>query len=115
VTGTQSQTTANLTVADAKNQVWRGSIWTPSSLSFACMGARDSNDSGTEMSKLKAGSTFTFRVGFDYFRDNTSPAVVTSTSTIDYSFSIIDSAASGSVWIFASLTAVTISVAATIF
>ena len=79
------------------------------------MGARDSNDSGTEMSKLKAGSTFTFRVGFDYFRDNTSPAVVTSTSTIDYSFSIIDSAASGSVWIFASLTAVTISVAATIF
>jgi len=63
------------------------------------MGARDSSDSGTQMSKFKLGSTFTFRAGFDYFRDNTSPAVATSTSTVDYTFTILDSAASGSVWI----------------
>ena len=79
------------------------------------MGARDSNDSGTQFTQFKLGSTFTFRAGFDYFRDTTSPAVATSTSTVDYTFTLIDSAASGSVWIITSLTAVAMSIAVSMF
>ena len=53
--GTQSTTTTGLPAADTKNQIWRAAVYTPASFSFACMGARDSSDSGTQFTAIKLG------------------------------------------------------------